>query len=358
MSKLGCGSWEAYLATRGGASVLAQIPFSDLNASKRLDDAGSANLSLPVSGPNRSACCDVLELAEPWEHEVICYRDGDLAFAGPVVDTDATPEGGTIQCFDGFYWMERRFLDADLFLSADASDVFEAIFEAAMSPDPSPNFSVVAKASGTDVVREIAGRDFQRASDLLRELARTAVDFTTIGRQIVVGGKDIFTVGIGPGVPLIVHDDGVSAPTVNKDGSQFASDVAVFAESDSASPADRIIGRATRSVSRYGLVQSSFSEPLIRDTPSADANALARLEQMQPTPRRVAVAFTSEAAFGFDDLIPGRHADMRISQAAGCVSVMEMMRLMSVDITVSNGGKDETITGNIVPLGLADIEGA
>lgn len=336
--------------------MVAEIPFNDLSTGRQLDDSNQASLSLPMTGKYRSQCCDVLNEATPWRHEVACYRDNDEPFVGPLVSVEASAEGGVLSVQDLFFWMERRFISEDMFFSADASVAFEGIFLAALAPDTSPNISIIGHDSGEDVVRQIIGKEFQRAADLLRELARTALDFTTIGRTVLVGGRELFEVGIGPGVPLVVHDDAVAQMTVTKDGVQFATDVAVFGEAISTGSDDRITGRATRSSDYYGLVQQSFAELEIRDTPSADDNALSRLRQLQPSPITASITFTPSAAFTYADLLPGRRADMRISEAAGCIPVMQTMRLSSVDVSVqvSEDTISESVTGEFVPLGQED----
>lgn len=351
---LGCGTWVAYLQERGGGDKLLEVPLPSFSMTKRLDDSVRGEITLPISGQWREACCAVLETAEPWRHEVVVYRDGAEALVGPVVAVEISKEGGRITVQDLFFWTERRFYSEDVFVSADASVAFETLFLAAMDPDPSPNIDIITHPAGVEVVRRIAGKEFTRSADVLRELARTAVDFTTIGRQVIVGGKEVFEPGIGPGVPLVVHDEAVEQMTVNKDGLQFATDVAVFGEAVSTSSAQRIFGRATRSKELYGLVQQSFAELDIRDTPSANENALSRLLQMQPAPVRVGITFTPQAAFGLSDLICGRRMDMRVSSSAGCIEVMETMRLSEVSVNVSDGGVSETVSATIVPLGLGD----
>lgn len=335
-----------------------EIPFTGLSLAKPLDDSGSANFTLPITGQNRSACCEVLNMAEPWRHEIIAYRDRKVAFVGPLVTVQASNEGGQLTAQDLFFWTEGRFLEEDLFFNTDASLVFENIFLAAMAPDTSPNIDVISHLAGITVERRVHGKEFQRAADLLRELSRTAVDFTMIGRQLIVGGKEVFTPDIGPGTPLIIHDDGVLGMQVSKDGTQFATDVAVFGEGVSLGGDQRITGRATRSQNVYGLVQRSFAELLIKDTPSADENALSRLLQMQPLPQQASIDLSPDAAFEFEDIIPGRRCDSRITKSAGCIELVEIMRLASASVEVahSDAGNTENVNIEIVPLGLSELE--
>lgn len=356
-NRLGCGNWSVYLTERGGGQPLVEIPHGSISLSHLVDESGSASISVPVTGQNRSACCEALNLAEPWRHEIIAYRDRDVAFVGPLIGVEVSAEGGQLNAQDLFFWMERRFIEDDAFFSADASEVFEEIFNLAYDPDPSPNITVIAHKADVEVERRVHGKEFQRASDLLRELARTAVDFTMVDRQLIVGGKEVFEPGIGPGVPLIIHDDGVSRASVNKDGNQFATDVATFGEAVAQGQSQRIHGRATRSQDVYGLIQRSFAELLITDTPSANENALSRLLQMQPVPHRGTMTLSQEAAFGYEDLIPGRRCDVRITRAAGCVELVDTMRLTSVstEVSRSESGDTESVTVEVVPLGLTEI---
>lgn len=357
MSRLGCGQWRAYLQRRGGGPKVLEIPISSLSLTDSLDNSSNASLSLPVSGVHYSACCEALNEAQPWRDEVIIYRDSHVALVGPLTSVTGSLDEGQMEVQNLFYWTERRFLSEDLFLSTDASYAFQAVFEAAMAPDPSPNIDLIVYPTGTDVERTIVGTEYPRAADILRELGRTALDFVVMDRTVIAGGKEVFADGSRVREPLLVHDDGVTTMSVVRDGTQFATDVAVFGEAVLQGADNRPTGRATRASGVYGLVQQSFAELTIKDVPSANENALSRLLQMQPTPQRASVSFSPDAAFEYSDLIVGRRVDMRITKAAGCMNLVDMMRLsdFSVNVSISESGVTEDISAEIVPLGLGEI---
>lgn len=351
---IGCGEYTAFLTLRGGGPLLYQIPFTALDFNYQLDDSSSGSISLPTTGHHRSVCCDILNVAEPWKHEVRVFRDGEQVFVGPLLTINVTQDGGRLGFRDLFYWTERRFLSNDAFFADDASTVFRQVFEMAMAPDPSPDIEIIVHEAGIRIERNLLGSEFHRAADLLREFARSAVDFTVIGRKIIVGGKELFDPAVGVGRPLLIHDGGVKSYDISKDGGQFATDVAVFGEAVLQGAENRIVGRAQRSISDYGLVQQSFAELLITDVGTANNNALSRVLQMQPVPVRVNVQLSPDAAFQFKDIIAGRRADVRLSQ--GCIEVMDIMRCNDVKVNVSRSEATvtEEITLGIVPLGLSE----
>lgn len=315
-----------------------------------INDMGTATVN--VSGSMK----DVFAETDTWRDEVLLYRDEDtLNYAGPMTGRESST--GTISSNDLFHWMDVRVINDDMFLDGDLSDLFHELFDYGYDKDPSPNIDISTRQCGVRGTRRYDGRQFTRVGDAMREMARTGMDFTVIGRRILAGGKEVFL----DTDPILLHDDAIlGVANVTSDGSNLATDVFVFGGStvgqgDTAT-SSRVFtasGRATRSAERYGLIQRSFTELLIKDGGSADANALAHLEAMQPTPIRISAAIGEGAGFEFNDLVPGRRVDVRLTEAVtNGVEVMEEMRLESVDITVGKG--TEEVTMNLVPLGVSE----
>lgn len=340
---LGAGRWTAELRTRGGEDVIDEIPLVSCSAPKVIDNAASGSISMP-GGVYKS----IRRVAREWEHEIHLYRNRDTAFIGPVV----VPDGQDIAIYDLSYWLSRRIIDKDLRFFGDLTNAFVGVFNTAMKPDPSPNITVNAKPCGISGVRKWMGHDVRKASDIIGELARTALDYTTIGRTIYVGGEDIFGTELEP---LILHDGGVSKATVRRDGEQAASDYMVFCgNAQGQARGTPLVGRATRSVGRMGLVQRTATELQIKDLGSADKNALARLNAVQPVPRFVKATLKPEADFTFNELIPSRRMNVELTEAVSDEEVIEQMRLVTVTPTMNNG--KESIEIELVPIGGFDEE--
>lgn len=353
---LGCGEYQCLITRRGGGSVQFEVAFSQINIQKVIDNAGTCTINLPeVATSSGLACCEVVAETEPWRDELIVYRGNDIAFVGPVVRVDGDAQ--QLIARDLFFWTEKRFIEEDLHFWDDVAYTFRAVFLKAMEQDTSPNVDIIVHPTGVSSIRDYEGKEVHRSADLLRELARTAIDFTVIERTVYAGGKEVFAPESVPGTPLLLHDQGVLRAAVVKDGEAFATDVAVFAGSPQGKGKGGqargvpLVGRATRQTETYGLVQSVFTELLITDLESVNQNALSRLEAMQPAPLSVHVVFSPDAAFEFTDIIPGRRVDSRLSETS-CIDVVDMIRLANVNISAT--GKGEAIEGDLVPLGEFD----
>lgn len=347
----GFGQWSAYVADRGGEPLTLEMAWTNLSTTRPVNSTGSARLNLPASSnDSRAPRCEVVAKAEPWRDEIVLYRDDDLAFAGPLREVGGSDSPN---CFaeDLFAWLSRRIISSDLHFNADVADVFHGIFDAAMEPDTSPNIEITTRPTGVQAMRDYIGTDLHPADGLLTELAKTALDFTMIGRRLLAGGKEVFL----DDTPLLLHDDGCISADPVKDGTSFANDYWVLGDTLEGG-GEPINGRATLGQSVYGLVQKVVTELNIRDTDSANANALSRARAFQPIPQRLKVVLSPNAPFSYEELIAGRRMDVRLDSVTGCMPIEDMMRIVQVGTEVSAGedGVQETVTVDLVPLGLTE----
>lgn len=353
MSKLGCGEWHAYLQCRGGG-VLTELPFVALNMGRRLDDVSEASVTITRAKLNgwtqaaRDRCCGYLAELNPWEHELALWRGDHEAWVGPVLQ----PQWGTnairIPARDLFQWFARRLLEHDRnFVGEDLADIFYRYVIDALTRDPTPNISVTTTPTGVTGDRSIVAGTFRRADDELRELARTGVDFTALGRTILVGGREVDTPPIGPLLVEHFADDG---PTSTLDGLDAASE-AVVVGAAGATPGNPIMGRAGGIDTRMGLVQDVSSESSIKDNASAQAAAETRHDWLAEAPEFITGQLTADAPIGFDELVPGAQADLRL--ALLCRDIVGIYRLqdMATTVAASGGVVDETVRVTFETLG-------
>lgn len=366
---LGEGTWTAYLQKRGGGTVLGEIDYASLSNSHVVDDSGQGSVTLVQTNRN-----EIRRLARPWEHEVVMYRDDDVGFVGPLVGiSDAQ-----FTMRDLSYWLDKRVVSEDFRSYGDFSNIFRTIFEYAMAKDPSPNINLVVHDSGTAGIRSYKGSAVQRAGDLIRELGKTSLDYTTVNRTIYVGGPEVFAPSDVPGPALLLHDEGVVTASVDRDGDAFATDVYVFSGHDATitsrtrlkprsahassknlihpsvtSRTRPLEVQATAGVQQFGLVELVFTDLLLReDLDSALQQAQSRLAASQPAPMALKATLSPYADFTFSELIPGRRVDVRLSEDAASEEVVQTMRLSSFDVSVGTDG--EKINLNLVPLGIIE----
>lgn len=341
---IGRGDWVAQIAGRGGSPVYFEVPWDSLGPTRQLNQTGRATVTVPMVDDAGTTCCEILREVDPWKHELLLWRNGALSWVGPVLNVSISAQGGQIQAQDLSYWLEQRFI-GDFHGDGDAGDVFRAIFEHAMAGDESPNIELTTRRTGVQTTQDFKEVEFHRAADALRDLATYGVDWTTVGRRVLAGGKEVFL----PDTPLMLHDEGVIDGELVKEGSSLATDVAIFGATLELGTKP-VSGRATTNTAIYGLIQRSFTQLLVRDNIAADAAALARLEAMQPSPMRLKVELSPEAAFGYNDLIPGRRVDVHLRESIGCIEMNDTMRLHQVTTRITTRG--ESVEVDLVPLGV------
>lgn len=337
MSELGCGTYQAFLQMRGGGGRI-QIPTKSTPFSRTLNEMGQVTVVVPTAGKISEACCQALNGLKAWKHEVALHRDGVEVWAGPVVLPTWTEDQVTIIAKDVTQWFERRWLPIDRNITDDLGMIFNTIVSDAMSPDPSPNIACVAGATGIIGTRAWLAAEFRRAADELRELARTGIDYATIGHQIYIGGIEVSNTTL----PTLTSASADNIVVVD-DGQQTGTQVAVLGDTG-------IAGVAGAGSEEVGLVQNVYSEPTIIDATSAGYAATARYLATLSA-ESVTLRLLPKAPMTFAQLIPGVRVPLNV--VVGCKSVLGVtLRLNKVDVQFTGDeNADEIVVLELVPLG-------
>lgn len=351
---LGIGEYQVLLTARGGSPVIGEIPYSSISYDRSvLDAVGGSSLFVPPTEDDD--LCFLLSRINSWEHEISIYRDPDLAFVGPVTGVSWGDNGTGIQCRNLFEWTERRLIYSDFDpITDDLVNIFVAYLEDALAPDTSPNITItVQNLSGITGERRVLASEHRRVADELRELARSGVDFTMRGRELLIAGQELDLPSLG-----ILHDDACSRRTLTQEGLVAATRVTVLGQSGGAGSIStfggntlQVIGVAEEIDSPFGLIDRTYSESQIRDQISADYAAGFRLDWLDPPPESLSVDLSPSASFFFDDLIAGKKVDVRVK--AGCRDIIGDLRVSSVrgQVNVGPDGETEIISLDIDPIG-------
>lgn len=347
---LGCGVWTAFLQCRGGGELVA-LPFTDLTMNRRVDDMSDASVAVGhftrggdgtralVPAPALSEeCCGALNDLSAWEHEIALWRDDDSSWIGPVIKPVWRADTVSMAARDLFQWFERRLLEHDReFFGEDLADIFRQLCLDALHRDPSPHIHINPSATGILGDRTVLVDAKQRAADALRELLRAGLDMTMIGRTMIVGGTTVPTADLGT---LITSDfDGLE---LTEDGLQTETESTVVGSST-----DTVLGPTMATAggvdARLGLVQNVVTESGIEDDAQCQAAADSRLALLAESPRTITGRLLPTAPVGFDQLIPGAVADLRLQLM--CKEVEGDHRLQSVQVHVDEKGVE---TVNVV----------
>lgn len=332
--RLGCGDYRVFIQTVGGTEILAELVWQNLTFSRRLDEMSDATVDLAAE--QDAECLAHLRNINPFYHELSIYRDGTEIWVGPITEPSYTYEGARIAARDLFQWFERRLLPVDrTFSGTDLTVIAQTYADDALDQDPSPNITIVASLSGIPGYRSVLAALKRRAADEIRELARTGLDFTAIGRTIHFGGEEIGT----PELPQLTEDV-LEIAEARLAGLSMANDIYVLGSSGG--------GVGSPTVGHDGgfatpLIQQTYSEPSIQDVSSADRAATTRLDLLRDPPFYITGRLLEDAPIAFSHLIPG--ARVHVGQQVGFRRISVDMRLLTVDVSVE--ARDDGVTDDI-----------
>jgi hypothetical protein len=341
---LGCGTWRVFLASRGGMQLLTELDYETLTVQRTLDSASQTSVILLAD--RNPSCAPLLAQVEPFQHEIVAFRDyqaGDpQTWAGPVMVPTWDPISLHIDARDLFSWFDVRNLPTDrVNFSSDLADIFSVYVQDALSLDPSPGITVSFMGEiGTTGIRSVTAQSATIAGDALRELSRSGVDFTTVGRSIRIGGMPPTAATTILYDSAVIQDASGATPKFVKQGLNLATSVTLKGGQD-------VLGNTLSSTvgdsdGIHGLVSRTSSEPLILDLLSLTKAAAGRLAFLNPAPLYLTLTLSPQAPIRFDQLIPGIRIDTAFT--LGLIQVVGKFRLNQVDVTVDQNGEAVALT--------------
>lgn len=343
---LGIGSWRVFLQQRGGGagSVLGELPFRSLSGGRRLADMSSGEVVCDVpsalGGPAAKAVRALLASAEAWEHEISLWRDSVEVWVGPITEPDPGRDDVTLRARDLFQWFERRLLEEDLtHTDEDLAAIFSDYATSALSRDSSPNIGFMVGNAGLSTSRTVSAAVPSLAADEMRSLAREGLDFTVVGRTLIVAGEIPSTRAL----PTLTNEWFVPDRSPRRGLDMATEWVVQGATVAGQSP----LGRAGGIDERYGLVQQRASENSIVTAEGAEQAAESRYSRMGRPPVSVSGQLLPEAPVDFSDLVPGIQWPVDIE--VGVSQVAQTLRLASVDFSESPES-GEKVSISLVPL--------
>lgn len=331
---LGCGVYETVVLTRGGQELVAILPWTSLDWGRVLDDTSEA--SVTGSMGQDEECCAALALIKPWRHELAVYRDGVQVWVGPIIQIQTPPGNFSITARDLSAWWDHRLIHkSHNYLKTDLATIFEAFFEDAMAPDPSPGIILSTSLSGVKGSKRVLTAQHQMAGAALRDLANTGIDWTAVGRAVLGGGLAVPTQQIGtfidahfatPPTPTLTGDQQTNSPTVRGAGGGQSG--------------DRIFATASEfaAIAQDGLLESVETVSTITDYQSAIQASGTTLALRKQVVQIENCRLSPEAPFPIDRLIPGAlcHLDLRET----CIPVVGSYRLKSITASIGDGNDD------------------
>jgi hypothetical protein len=343
---LGCGEYEVYVFERGGTDFLFDLPWDSLTWGRALDDTSSANLEAEVA-INVDCRADIATL-RPWRHEIGFYRDGEQVWVGPILAVRASTERLSIQARDITAWWDHRLIHRDhkYVVETDLATIFKDVSDDAMEPDTTPRVVVEPTETGVKSTMTILTAQHQKAGLVIRDLSRAGVDWTTVAREIIVGGQTVPVDSIG----LFTDAFFANPPTVVLDGSQQANNV-VVSGSGSGSAGATIYAAAPRKelIVADGLLEEAQTVSTIQDFRAALAAAESRVELASEIVAVQEAVLAPDAPYGIDELVPGALCELALAETI--VPISGIFRLQSVSVTVNAQQNVEAVRLAFQPRG-------
>lgn len=334
-------SYRVIVRDKTGPEIV-ELDFTQLQWDRRLDDVSEATLTIPPGAD----CCGKLADIWPWRHELAISRDGDEVWTGPIrVIADCT-SGMIVKATDVLGWLQRRVIHEDHDWTVNllgAVQAAEELIQDGFAPDD-PDVLRHLFTVGTGVV---GGRSYVADSkyviDALADLAKGSLDFTTIGRRIVLmpSGHEL-------GRTTLVTCD------------HFAGDVCTSVDGDDAATRTIVTGVGVTGTAGgvdpyFGLVELLVDDQRIGRQATADDQAAGLLEGRNPPPLLVqppqGSGLAPDAPICLSDLVPG--VTVPVSVNCTCRAALQDMRLTQLTVNVSADG--ETLAPTLAPLGFSSI---
>lgn len=382
--KLGCASvytakiWYYDRSIRKLRYYTDLTGITDLTWERVLDDTSEARITFK---PNKGDdCCGKLKpildskgkLLEPglwpWAHELALYRDGDLVWQGPVFSIDETilPDETTdhiqIVARDFIGLLDRRTIHADIFMVDkfyDLSEIAERIIRDAFAPDD-PDILKYLRVSMSDRKGKHSVRQWEaRSGDELREVARGGLDFTAIGRVILVKSpkrdETVSTIVLrskdfAAGVEIRIV--GAEAATAGIAVGGLPAGADPNTPSENIPPKKQYYGGTDPF---FGLVENWTNSEGVQDDEFLAWIAKQKVAEGNPPPLTLSIPADSglsyDAPVSIHHLVPSTY--FTISIAGTCRALSQYMRLSHVRVAWS-AEQPETVGVTFIPQNVLD----
>jgi hypothetical protein len=349
--RLGCdATYELTITDRCARNTLLSLDdFTRLTWGRVLDDVSRATVTLPAD------CCGKLADVRSWHNELHIFRNGAEVWSGPVVTQPNCRSGITLVAYDFLAWLgvrvirQARCYDPDCGGAAeDPVQIAHRLVADALSPldgvptDPCLMKNLLVIPGGQPQEREYKLRSAYVLA-ALKDLARGGLDFTAVGRSIILmpEGHSLGTTA------LLTCDAFADDVCVTEDGLAAATRAIVTGK---ANDGTTVVSGAAGGVDPFfGLIEVLHNDDSIRTAMGASRQAAGLVAGANPPPLLVqppqGSSLTPEAPVCLEELVPG--VEVPVVLDCTCRDAMQTMRLAKLDVTVDAAG--EKVSPLLVP---------
>ncbi|MFI7467401.1 hypothetical protein [Nonomuraea sp. NPDC049646] len=331
---VGCGVHAAEIFDRDGARVAVAEKLIEVEWTRVLDGVSSARVFVQPDDD----CCERLGRVRSWRHRLVIWRDGEPVWEGPVRRPVWSAAGVEIPALDILSWLDVRVPHETIsFRGEDLIDIAAWLIRDGFAPDdPGHQVQIVGPS------RILGDRDYTldvgQTGDHLRDLAATGIDYTAVGRTIVLLPEDHCA-----RVGSLTDADFPDGLNVAEEGGALATRWIIHGHED-------VKGTAGGTHPYYGLLERVTDETSVLDDASAAAAARARLRASSPAPVFLDSSQTTlapDAGVDVPSLVPGWCVD--VTTTATCRNIAQSLKILGVRVRETADG--ESVSVQLAPAG-------
>lgn len=334
--RLGCGEPQFFITNRcsAGVACILDAPVTSAKWDRRLDDVSEAFVTMSLSGDTTYTCCECLAAAEPWCHELHIWRDGEEVWVGPIQEIEYEFDTVTVRAKDSLAWPGVRIPNVNISFigtGTDLTDIAIFLLETAFALDETTCELDNMYTQDSGLVFDFFAPKFdQTALEILRDLGDAGLNFTTLGRTIVLTGDAT------PLVPLILLNDEhiMGGLSVVKDGTVMGNRYYVHFDGDGGVPA---MGEAADFYC-YSAIERIISPDGISNGANAGQIADIYVNAAGIAPRRIEMApgakLSPDTPWTINDMVPGARVDVAVTKF--CLNLTQSFTLTGVEVEYSN----------------------
>lgn len=360
--RLGCGTHSAWVVDKCSGPRVCSLTDADLiTYDRRLDDISEAEVQIPIGGSLDTPCCRCLGDLEPWCHELVIARDGEVVWQGPIIEVVYTLNRVTVRARDKLAWLTVRINEGDLAYlnntTVSLTDIAQDIVETAMADDgdsPCVLDCIInlgdGLPAGTDRSRCFPAYRGPTAFDDFQRIAETGVDYTVVRNCLILGSEDL---QVNPIATLMDHHILGEGLEIRKDGNLYGNRFFTRFDGDETGPAScdgslspQPAFAENTDTQCYGLIER-FTEDL-SGIPSFDAAqtvAQSYADASSVAPRTIefpaGAQLAPETPWEINEMIPGQRVNVAMSLY--CLPVFQSFRLLGMRVEDNPAGEVITV---------------
>lgn len=320
--ELGCDpEYEVTITYRGGTRVLVGFKAERIQWGRAQDDWSEARVDLPAN------CCGKLEQVRSWAHEMHISRNGNEVWCGPIWLPSFCRSGNVLIARDMLFWLTARVIHQNHVSAAQgAVSIARDLIEDGFGPDD-PNVLPYLDTEGVGVISD---REYLANSkyvmEVLKDLAKGSIDFTAIGRRIIVRPQ-----GTSLGKTTMLTCKAFQGDVCGTDnGATSATRAVVTGDTETG-----IVGAAGGVDPFFGLVEKLVADTTIKSNTTAADQAQGIVAAGNPPPLIIQppdnASLAPDAPVCIEQLVPG--VQIPVFLDCTCRQVNQLMRLTKLNVT-------------------------